>query len=376
TATTAASLVAVALDESRDVLSYSYGSNTGYLLNPVAGFAAQSLAGAITGTVDTTALPSGHPAVTVSAQTTSSDGTHHVVVVRGTVASDGSFSLYPLPLTSSSSTALFDVVISCAGADTVVVKDVKVSAGTAASSPTILASSAIALAPAATTVYANLGTQSPTMPAGGRVAFYQTIQATGEVPYAVDATAVDPVTHRLPDDEFALASGPLMVGTYANGGAITFSQQVPSEGKGVFLVGSGGPYWADSIASAASKVSSTSSSTPTVVVAPIPGMGSAYTAGSLAVTVSSVAGRYDSGFLIVTAGNRVLDTVDVGSALAAGGGTVTVGNLPVGTSVGVPLSIGVRAWNSRSAASTLVSVAGSGSVTLTGATGTASVTVQ
>jgi len=369
--------VAVALDQTRDVLSYAYGSSTGYLLNPVAGFVDQSLAGAITGQVDASALPAGHPAVAVSAETISADGTHHVIVMRGLAAADGSFALYPLPVPSKGSTQ-YDVVIACAGADTVIVRGVTVSAGTASSSPTALQSGAIALTPAPSTVYADLGTQNPVLPAGTRVTFYETIQATGEVPYMVDGIAIDPLTRRLPGDAFALAAGPLLVGSYSSGQAITFSQAAPSEGEGYYVVGSDGPYKADALASAATKISGTAT-VPTTVAAPVPALASGLAAGSLQVSVAASAGRYDSGFLIVTAGNRVLDTASVGSVLAAGGGTVTITGLPVGNaaatpSTAIPLSVGIRAWNSGNPASALASVAAAGSATI-GSTGVATLSV-
>jgi hypothetical protein len=72
--------------------------------------------------------------------------------------------------------------------------------------------------------------------------------------------------------------------------------------------------------------------------------------------------------VIVAAGNRVIETVNVGTLLAAGGGTINIVNVPAGralaSTAGVPYQLSVRAWNSGSPAASLVRVATTSSTVL------------
>jgi hypothetical protein len=373
---TATATLLIDLDAARDVLPYTYGTSTGYLLSPAASVLDVKLAGAITGTVDTSALASGFPALFASAETLSAGGTHHVIVARRAVAADGHFTLYPLPAPRSGTTS-YDVVISGAGSATTIVRSVPVSAGPVSDAVSIQ-SSAIALAPASA-VYADLSPQSALLPGGARVVFYQTVAASGELPYAIDGTAIDPVTRRLPGGAFALADGPLHVGTYANGSRIALAVAAPAEGNARFLIGTEGHLRSDALATLQTPVSG-SESTPTLVFAPVPNLASGAGSGRIDVTVSAAAGRYDAGFLVVTSGNRLVESADLAALLAAGGGslslTVPAGSGLSGAAAGVPYQLALRAWNSRDAAGSLVrSAATAGLVLGAGAIAAASISV-
>lgn len=361
--------LAVTIDAARDVVTYEYGSNTGYILSPDVSVHDVSRAGAIAGSVDTSGLAADHPPVYVSAQERSGAGTHHVVVQRRRVAADGTFELYPLPAATNGA-KLYDVVISCAAADTVIVRDVPVTAG---ATPTTLQPAAVVLTPART-VYADTGTQTPTLPAGTRVEFYQSPPGSDERPYLIGGTALDPQTRQLPGKAFALAAGSLVVGTYASGNTITFATTSPAEGTGGYLVGSSGLYRAEALASRSSDVTG-GRNRPTIVTVPDPQLADGGRAGTIAVTISAAVARYDNGFITVMAGPEVIETVDVGALLERGGGIVTIGGLPAGSALapvaGVPYRIALRAWNSRNASGSLASLASERSVSL-GDTGTGS----
>ena len=364
---------ALAIDGARDLLSFAVGANTGYMLSASTRLVDESLAGAITGTLDASALPTPHPPVWVSAEEPDSTGTHHVIVARALADAAGVFTLYPLPAPKTG-LAQYDVVISCAGAETVIVTGVPVSAQ-AVTAPAALSSTTISLA-AAPTVYADVAPDNPLLPGGARVAFYQTAATVNALPYQIDGVAVDPVSHRLPGDAFGLSSGPLVAGAYSSGGSIAFTVTSPAQGNGGYITGSEGPYRTDALAAAATAVTGTLTG-PSEVAVPVPGIAAGGRAGALTVTISAPPGGFDAGFLVASAGGRVVETADIASLLAAGGGIVTL-SLPAGSalaaSAGVPYQVAARAWNSSNPAGTYLATAGSGSVNL-GDTGIAAVAI-
>jgi hypothetical protein len=359
-------VVGMTIDAARDVVSYAYGTNIGYILTPVTTAYDVSTAGGISGTLDTSALPAG-TAIAVSAELPDSSQTHHAVVQRFVVNGNGSgsFTLYPLPAPSGSTTN-YDLVISGAGAQTVLIRAVPVTPGTAASAATVAQSTPIVLTPASV-VYADINGQVATpLPGGARVDFYETVPANGELPYWIDGTAVDPITRTLPAYNFALSSGPLVVGAYNSGNAISFTTEDPLEGEGGYVVGSSGLYRADTLNSVVSAVTGTLA-VPTIVAAPVPTLPTGAFAGTLTVSVSTTSrDEYDSGFVTVSSGNRLVETAGIAAILPGGGGSITITNLPSGTALvsgaGVPYQVAVRAWNSSDPTDTIVRVAGPNSL--------------
>src|SRR5439155_22435208 len=141
----------------------------------------------------------GLPAIQVSAQSLSADGTRHVVVSRAPVHADGSFLLYPLP-TSASSPTEYDLVIHGPGIATIIIKAVQVTlasssaattttTGTAANATLNTVSVGTLIPRAASSYTASVGTAAgAALPAGAQVAFYQTLATAGEVPYVIEAS--------------------------------------------------------------------------------------------------------------------------------------------------------------------------------------------
>lgn len=375
TSTTPDTVLAVTVDAARDVLSYTYGATTGYILSPIMSAANESKAGGISGSVDTSGLVAGHGPVYASAEVPDASGTHHVVVQRAVIGSGGSFNLYPLPAPSTGSTD-YDLVITCANAETVIVQSIPVSQA-AASGAVVVQTTPIYLTPA-TPAYADESATAAVLPGGARVDLYQTLPASGEIPYLIDSTAVDPVTHRLPGDAFALGTGVLEVGPYASGATVTLAATAPLEGLGGFVVGTEGLYRADTLATGPVIVTGTSTA-PTQVFAPLPLLPSGAVAGTLSLTITAPSGHYDSGFVVVSAGNRVVETAGIAALLTAAGGTINIPGLPAGSvlaaSGGVPYQVAVRAWNSADPASSFARVAGTTSVAL-GDSGAGSLTLN
>ena len=364
TPSTKTATLAVTLDGARDVLPYRYGTTTGYVLSPIATVTDEKYAGAISGSIDPSALAAGYGPIIVSAQVPAAGGSHHVIVQRRVVGSAGTFSLYPLPAPSSGTTS-YDLVISSSGAETVIVRGIPISANPV-TSPVVVQSTPLLLT-AATAVYANVSAQAVVLPGGARVDFYQTFAASGEIPYLIDSCALDMLTKRLPGDSFALGGGPLNLGNYAGGNSIAFATVAPVEGQGGFVIGTEGAYRSDALAAAPSVINGIVGA-PTPVLPPFPAVAAGGSAGTIALTLTAPAGEFDSGFVIIAAGNRVVETVNVGTLLNAGGGTINIVNLPAGRALaptaGVPYQLSVRAWNSTSAAASLVRVATTSSTVL------------
>lgn len=387
---TVSSTLVVDIDASRDVLPYAHGAYTGYLASPRIRVLDAAGVGGIRGSVDASALAAGHAPVIVSAQTLDSSGTHHTIAMQRVVDSSGGFWLYPLPAVTKGKTA-YDIVISCADAQTVIVRAVPVTAG-AISTSTVVQTAAITLTPA-TAVYASAAPPTP-LPGGSEVSFLQTINASGELPYAVARSPVDPLTHLLPTGAVALAGGPLMVGQYAAGSTIALTPGSPVGGNGAYVAQSGGLYRLDTLAAGAVVVSG-SATTPTPVLVPLPRLATGSVAGRLTVTLSAPLGRYDAGFLAVSSGNRLVETADVSSLLAAGGGSLTLSGLPAGsvlvpsdatsaTGTGATQSVAgavyevtVRAWSTSSSQGVVArALAPTTPVLGNTATGSAIVTLQ
>ena len=130
-------------------------------------------------------------------------------------------------------------------------------------------------------------------------------------------------------------------GTYgSNGGAITLTSSTPAEKAGNYLVGATAPMYTDSAPSTSFTVTAPASSPGTCAASTstaqpinaVPTLQPANAAGigSISAPVTDATGD-TAGTLLVSHGGAVIGSVDLGSALKAGGiGTVTVNGLPTG----------------------------------------------
>jgi hypothetical protein len=360
---------ATSFDGNRDLhlFSYSGGKEVGVLMstNPVA--ADLSTAGAISGTLTLTSLTnitnvSNRVAIQASAESLSADGTHHVIVASAPVQSDGTFTIYPLPSNSKTPTT-YDVVIHGPDIATIIIKNVSVTttppsltgaASTAGSVAATTATTPVSLSTfiprGATSFLVQVApTSSAALPAGAAVTFYQTLPASGEVPYVIDEVGIDPFNLSLVSSE-ALSTGTIDSGTYSSSGStITVTSSTPAEGAGTYGVGATAPLYADSVSSTkavppASTLGTGATSSTTPVNITVPGLtpASGLGVGSITASVTSP-GHYDQGELIVSHNGAVVGTASLNAALTSGA-QVTVGGLPSGTAS--PYYLSVIVWNS------------------------------
>jgi Domain of unknown function (DUF4382) len=353
---------AASFDGNRDLhlFSYSGGKQVGALMSTHPSAADLATAGAISGTLTLTSLTninnvSNRVAIQASAESLSADGTHHVIVATAPVQSDGTFTLYPLPSNSKTPTT-YDVVIHGPGIATLIIKNVSVTttppslAGAASTTGSVASTTATTpvslgtfIPRAATSFLVQVTpTSSAALPPGAAVTFYQTLPASGEVPYVIDEVGVDPFIFNLVSPE-PLSMGTIDSGTYSSSGStITVTSSTPAEGAGTYGVGATAPLYADSVSSTKAALSSgTSNTTPVNVSVPglTPAGGSAV--GSITATVTSP-GHFDQGELIVSHNGAVVGTASLNAALTSGA-QATVGALPSGTT---PYYLSVIVWNS------------------------------
>jgi hypothetical protein len=365
---------AITFDGARDLTPFSYAAATtpnGILLSSHANAFDLSEVGGIQGQLTLTNLTgintaAGLPAIQVSAQSLSADGTRHVVVNRTPVHADGSFLLYPLA-TSSSSPADYDLVIHGPGIATIIIKSVRVTLASSASASsttataattnsTISAVSVSTLIPRAASSYTvNVGTASGAgLPAGAQVAFYQTLASAGEVPYVIEASPIDPFNQVLANAQ-ALSTGTLDSGTYSTSGtSVTLVSAAPAERAGGYLVAASAPSFTDGALTTTVSAPPTGTTTPVVVTVPALTLAPGATSGSISASITQATARkYDHGELLVTHDGALVATTPLDAALAQGAGaTLTIEGLPTGTAAAL-YYVAVRAWNSRDASGTL-----------------------
>jgi len=387
---------AVFIDGTSDLVPFSYASGAnGIMLSPHGVAYDLSKSGGISGQLTLTNITtstSGLPAIQVSAETLSADGTRHVLASTTTVQSDGSFLLYPLAADTNG--VFYDVVIHGPGIATIIIKAVELvlpstssslfshasttttpattttstttsattTSSTATTNTTANNVAAIGtLTPRAATSYtANLATSpAATLPAGALVRFYQTLARQGEVPYLIEVSPIDPFNEVLFNPQ-PLSTETIDTGTWsASGTNITVVSAAPAEGAGNYIVSAGAPSYSDgpltTIIKAPTVSSSTTSTSATPVTVTLPALTLApgTTAGSLTALVRpATPGKYDEGELLVSHDGTLVATASIGAALAGAGGSATVSGLPAETADAV-YYVSVRVWNSSDPAGTL-----------------------
>jgi hypothetical protein len=391
----------------RDLHLFNYDGNklVGAVLSSSGLAADLQTSGGITGTLSLTSLSSTTPitgvsgrlAVQACAEQLTADGTHHVVIACAPVQTDGTFTIYPLP-SATKNPPSYDVVIHGPRLRTIIIKSVVVTTTT----PTTTAASTTAGSVATTTASGavSLGTIIPrqtvqfpvtatanasgVLPAGAAITFYQTLNASNEVPYAIDEVAIDPFSSTLLQTPENLSAGAIDSGTYAsNGSTITITTTAPREGAGTYAVAATAPLYADGISTGSVPVvapSTTQGANPadattnTAVVVPglTPSNGSS--AATITATITQASpGTYNQGELIVSHNGAVIGTAALDNALASGA-SVAVTGLPSGNSYDLSTIV----WNSASASTdapfTYQSV--TTPVNLSGGSATAAVTIN
>jgi hypothetical protein len=308
---------ALAIDAARDLSAFNIGettptgtSITGVMWSSHATAYDLSKAGGVQGTLTLTNLTnisatSGVPQITVSAELLTTDNSRHYVVLSTPVASDGTFTLYPLAANSTLYT-YYDLVIHGPGIATIIIKNVQIppynpssctsltcfedgqsgetTTGTGTSSllnesatttdtttnTTLGTTTTNPLTGTTTTIPANLqpvqpqnlvsiGTLIPRqstsfsanitppssqpLPAGAAVGFYQTLDGASEAPYVIESSPVDPINLNLAIPQ-NLSTGTIDSGTYVESGStVTVTSTAPREGAGAYQVAAFAPLY-------------------------------------------------------------------------------------------------------------------------------------
>jgi hypothetical protein len=360
TSSAAAATVTVDVGAVRNLILFNSGNQVGALLTPALSASNVADAGAISGTLDLAALPSsslsGNQGVVVTAEAVSTDGTRFVPVKSTSVSSDGSFVLYPLPVSSSGNTT-YDLVIHGVAAQTVVITQVPVSAGDPTTA-TNVQSSAITLTPA-NNFAVNVALNSTPLPGGTQVDFYQTLTSAA-VPYMIEWSLINPFSGGF-QYNVVLSAASVAIGAYNSGNAINFSTIRPLEGIGGYQVVSEGTLRAASplnTGALGTLLQGSGSGSVIAIVPPAPGIASGSTIGTLSGTITvGSPGRYDTGVLLVSQGGQLVASLDISAALVGGARSITFSDPAV--PAGLPLAVydvSVRAWKSTNSAATLARV--------------------
>lgn len=390
---------ALTFDGARDLTAFTYSGASAVLLSSHVSAYDLSQVGGIQGQLTLTNLTgltsaNGTPGLEVAAESLTADGSRHFVVARAPVASDGSFTLYPLATGTATFNALgnsttnltsYDLVIHGPGIATVIIKNVQIppvasssgglgasstttgaAAGTTTTSttganpdtvppqPTNLVSIGALVPRAAGTYTANVTTAAGApLPAGAEVEFYQTLHGNLEVPYVIEASPIDPFNQVLANPR-SLSSGTVDSGTYVSSGAtITVVSAAPVEAAGTYQLAASAPLYADGpLGNTVSAPTTAGVTTAAPVTVGALALAAGNSPASLAASVRPAsAGKYDHGELMLSQNGQLIASAPLDAALTAGG-TVQLAGVPGGTPASV-YYVSVRAWNSSDPSGTL-----------------------
>lgn len=359
TATLTPVSLTINLDGSRDLVPFTFATQTGVLLNPHMTSFGSSTVGAIQGALTLSRLSgitesNGNVNIQVTAEALSADGTRHVGVNSAPVKPDGTFIIYPLSV-SSSSTATYDLVIHGPGISTIVVTGVSVTPGDPSTTTPVSIGTIQPLAASSYTVNLRAGS---TLPAGSLVGFYQTLRGSNQVPYLIEERPIDPFNKTFATDQ-AVAAGNIEVGSFAAGTDPGISSVQPTEGTGTYRVSASAPLFNDGSLTTTVSAPPANTQGPKLVSVPSLTIASGGTARSISVDVSEASrGKYNQGEIIVSHDGTIVATAALDATLAQGGqGTIVIAGIPGGSSTG-SLDAGiyflsVRTWNSADPAGTL-----------------------
>ena len=231
-----------------------------------------------------------------------------------------------------------------------------VSAGAAAAATT-LQSGALALIRARPFIV-NVAANSVAVPGGSQVGFYQTVPGF-TAPHLIEYAVPDPFQGGFPFN-LALSSDALDYGSYANGGTVSFSTSAPDEGLGTYRIGVNA---SQRVAGALTASITAPAAGPTTTVQPLflPAAGPAAGGGTLNILGTlqlARAGRFDSGFVLISRAGELVDVRDLGASLSGLGSSAqfSLTALPAGLTAS-RYDIAVRLWSSSDPARTLTRVA-------------------
>lgn len=350
--------IAVDVQTLRNWVLFSYDGVEGALLSPLISAYDSAQSGGITGSLDLSnvdaSVLSGEQGIVVTAERLSSDRSRYEAVKSTGVASDGGFTLYPLPVAQSGDTR-FDVVIHGPGIRTMVIAQIPVSKGSVATA-TALQSTALRIA-GARHFTVNVAANSASLPGGSRVGFLQTVPGFS-APHLIEYALPDPFSGGFHTD-VSLSAEAIEHGLYADGGEVSLRTNAPDEGLGTYRIS------ADSPLRLAGPLSDTITA-PVITgsgVQPIflPAAGASVGGGNLRVNGNldfTAAGRFDRGFVLISRGGQLIESADITASLSGFGSSASfsLAAIPAGVP-GARYDVAVRLWNSRNPAGSLTRTA-------------------
>jgi len=267
------------------------------------------------------------------------------------VSSTGTFTVYPLPTSSSSATS-YDLVIHGPNMATIIVKSVPVGVGDpTATTPVNIGT---VTARTATPSAMNINATTP-LPAGALVGFYQTIPASGEVPYLVEAFPLDPFSRTFATDQ-TVSNASLDYGNYASGSNVSLTTANADEGAAVYRVAGTAPLFTDGVLT--TTVKATGSTTATLIAVPALTAAAGANLDTVTVTIAkSTAGKYNKGEVILSKDGAIVATAPLDTLLtaSAASGSVAINQVPGGgngaTFASALYYVSVRVWNTSTASS-------------------------
>lgn len=345
-----------------DVVKVSPNGQTEFILKPRLGYFDMNRVASITGKVAFGNLST--PRFVIKAEQVVA-GKNYRIVRRWTTVdkATGKFNLYPLPVFGTATTATYDILLRGRNVQTAIVKGVKVHKGTTIATGVNLGTIALQTGSEFT---AQLAT--PYHPSGAWLNFYQTIQGDS-IPYEVRYRHLNPYsgTFFVPIE---LSSGPIQVATFDNTAQTVGAFKADATSQGSFSAIVEAPFYGRGTAVTVANGTSPVSFTPSALT-PLPSA-NAITAN---VTIPLTLTGLTKGHLLITHGGLVIDSYQVDSLIAAGGGQYTVSNLPGGTTTsplaGAYYGINVLSWGGGRTAS-----GSQQHIDLTTGNGTAAVTLK
>jgi hypothetical protein len=324
----------VFFDAARDLAAFRFSDRPGFLLNPSLTAHDLDEVGNIQGALGVSSIvpnaSTGRIEVEVTAEELNADSNRRVKVASAPVRSDGTFTLYPLPLKDDADGATaYDLVIHGPAVTTVVIRGVPVTEGPPGAGANV-ALDAITLIGSGTYA-ANVAAGGSVAPRGGRVQFYQTL-ADDEAPFIVAERPVDPLTGRLANDERLSAAPVVVYGTL--GSELALIAAAPREGAASYSIAAFALlYGYGDFARAPLGPPTPSTSTATFTVPEI-AIREPAAAGTIAATVTTATpGKYDNGALLVTHDGAVVTSAPLATTLSGPqvSTVVDIANVPSGS---------------------------------------------
>ncbi len=204
---------------------------------------------------------------------------------------------------------------------------------------------------AATTYTANIATASSSLlPPDTLVGFYETLSGSGEVPYVIESSTIDPFNQNL-FLPITLSTGTVDSGTYvASGETVTVVSGAPVQGTGKYAVAGTAPNYTDGALTTVVAPPGSGTAPQTVTVPGLTLATGATTGSVVAAVTPATPGKYNAGVLLVSHEGALVAQVRLDSVLASGGNVSAI--VPAGTTSSL-YYVSVRVWNTRNAGGTL-----------------------